>query len=363
MWLVEKVVAWIIYIGLPVTQAYHFICGSLFFNGADDEAQGVEKIANYVLAPTHYLFCGTRIQKEVEVRLSPRFNYDEHFLVKTATSLVALPLSAATGTILKAVAYLMPEARHKHYAILDRVRLSPVRSNNDYYRSLGMKIKDYTKASFIKTKKEARRPGDENKMQKDKEALQEIVSLLRDHEIPFWVDCGTLLGTYRYGGVIPWDWDLDIAVLAPDFENVRSALNALDPEKYAVQDWSGREFPKSYLKVYVKETHMLIDIYHFAIDPQKQVVRSIFSNEGSPFFPESMKIRERRYSVDTPFDLIFPLKRAFFDGVEVPVPGKVKEYLQLRYGQDLRPAKIYNPETGNYEKDLTHPYWKIAHVH
>ncbi|MFI5333951.1 MAG: LicD family protein [Chlamydiales bacterium] len=359
----DKFGAWIFYVGLPVTQVYHLLCGSIFFNAADDDAQGIDKIANYVLAPTHYLFCGSRVKNEVGLDLSPRFSYDEHFLVKTATSFVALPLSAGAGALLKAAAYLMPETRKNHHKILDRVKLIAVDAKSDYYRSLGMKINDYSRASFANTPTIVRGPIDHDKMKKEQAALKEIVTLLHAHKIPFWVDCGTLLGTYRHGGVIPWDWDLDIAILAPDFDNVKSVLSGLDPEKCVVQDWSGRERPKSYLKVYVKGTPTLIDIYHFDIDPKKKVLRSIFSNEGSPFLPESMKIRERRYCVETPFDLVFPLKRAFFEGIEVPVPGKMKEYLQLRYGEDLRPAKVYNPDTGNYENDLSHPYWKIPHAH
>lgn len=361
MSLLDKFVDFVMYAGLPVAQVYHLLCGNLFLNSTNESAEGMEKIANYALAPTQYLLCGTEVKKGGET--SPRFSYDEHFLVKTATSMLLLPVSVGAGTLLKGASYLIPETRAKHHSIVEKVKSSLPRSNFEIYRSMGMKIKDFRTAPLVESEKCARPPMDPKLLQKEKEALREIASLLHAHKIPFWVDCGTLLGTYRYGGIIPWDWDIDIAILAPDFDNVKSALSALDPEKYGIQDWSGRECPKSYLKVYVKGTKSLIDIYHFTVDPQKKVVRSIFSNEGSPFLPESMKIRERRYTVDTPFDLIFPLKRAFFDGIEVPVPGKIKEYLQLRYGENLAPAKIYNPETGAYEKDLSHPYWKIAHVH
>lgn len=363
MWLVDKCIDWVLYTGLPVVQAYHLLCGNLLFNAADEEAQGVERVADCVLTPVHYLLAAHKIHHEnEEINFFPRFSYRDHFLVKTATSFVLLPLSTGAGVLLKAASLLSPETHKKHHAILERVKNLPLHSNTELYRSMGMKMQDYTRAPFIDPPAHERRPGDQEIMKPEKEGLREIVSILRAHKIPFWVDCGTLLGAYRYGGIIPWDWDLDIAILAPDFDNAMKALSTLDPEKYAVQDWSGRECPKTYLKVYVKGTKTLIDIYNFTIDPKERVIRSVFSNEGSPFLPESMKIRERRYTIATPFDFIFPLKRAFFDGIEVPVPGKTKEYLQQRYGENLGPVKVYNPETGGYEKDLSHPYWKMAHA-
>ncbi len=358
--LLEKLGDWIIYLGLPVVHAYHLFCGSLFLNVVQEDAPFLEKAANSALAPVHYLFCAKKIEGE---KLIPRFSYQDHFLIKTAVSCVAAPLSLAAGGTLKVVAFLAPGAFARYKALVKREEATAITSNHGAYLKMGIALRDLATAPFIQPPEHTRRPGDENHMNMQKEALKEIVTILRKNEIPFWVDCGTCLGAYRYGGIIPWDWDLDIAVLAPDFENIRHALNALDPEKYSVQDWSGRDCPGTYLKVYIKGTNTLIDLYHFSINSEKRMLNCIFSNEHSPFFPESWKIRERRYSVDTPLDVVFPLKRAYFDGIEVPIPGKTKEYLQLRYGENISPAKIYDPATGRYEKDLSHPYWKIAHVH
>jgi hypothetical protein len=142
-----------------------------------------------------------------------------------------------------------------------------------------------------------------------------------------------------------------------------SLLQKLDPKKYQVQDWSNRGLPGSYIRVYIKENRNHIDIYHFSINEQNKTISSILSNEESPFMVESWKIRERRFKVPTPFDTVFPLKKASFDGIEVWVPNKTESYLQLRYGQNIGPIKVYNEESGWYEKDLSHPYWQLPYVH
>jgi phosphorylcholine metabolism protein LicD len=197
----------------------------------------------------------------------------------------------------------------------------------------------------------------------EKEALRKIGTLLEEANIPWWVDCGTCLGAYRYGGVIPWDEDVDIAVLMPDFDNVKRVLNQLDPSEYTVQDWSSREHPKSFMKVYVRKSGTFVDIYHFKILPETRQIQYVLSLEHAFFLPDWMKIREQKFTVPAEFDSVFPLKKMTFDNMTVFVPNKIEKYLQRYYGENLAPAKVFDPITNKYEKDLTHPYWLRAYVH
>lgn len=358
----DKLTQSIIYAGLPVVAAYHMICSNVFLNTAAQDAEGFEKAGNIILAPVQFLLAGKiAVEDQGRYQIQQRFDYHHHLPLKSTAAIFSLPFSLPLGSLVKGIGYFTENTQYRHKAIIAALESQDVKPNIDYYRGLGLSITD--NVEMLEAPQYRRRPGEENALKIEKDLLKEIVRIFNENQIPFWVDCGTCLGAYRYGGAIPWDGDVDLAILSPDFDNVMHALNALDKSKYQVQDWSNRCRPKTYIRIYITENRNFIDLYCFAIDPENKTLTYILSNEISAFMIDSWIIRESRFKVPSSFDTVFPLKKAYFDGIEVYVPNKTKLYLQERYGENIGPVKILNEVTGLYEKDLNHPYWKLPHVY
>lgn len=68
--------------------------------------------------------------------------------------------------------------------------------------------------------------------------LIEVDKICRKHNIPYWIDCGTLLGAVRHGGFIPWDDDMDICVMRKDYKLLRKYLTEELPDKFCFTDWT-----------------------------------------------------------------------------------------------------------------------------
>ena len=62
-------------------------------------------------------------------------------------------------------------------------------------------------------------------------SLEIFDDICKRHGLKYWAACGTMLGTIRHKGFIPWDDDLDIGMLRDDFnEFLMIAPNELPPE-------------------------------------------------------------------------------------------------------------------------------------
>jgi choline-phosphate cytidylyltransferase len=60
--------------------------------------------------------------------------------------------------------------------------------------------------------------------------LFDVTDLLDKHKIIYFIYWGTLLGSIRHGGMIPWDTDVDIYILEPDVKKLENLSDTIKNE-------------------------------------------------------------------------------------------------------------------------------------
>ena len=73
------------------------------------------------------------------------------------------------------------------------------------------------------------------------QVLAEIDRICRKYDITYFADWGTLLGTIRHGGYIPWDDDLDICMKREDYVRFRQVADKELPKEFAIHDYERKE--------------------------------------------------------------------------------------------------------------------------
>ena len=219
--------------------------------------------------------------------------------------------------------------------------------------------------------------------------LKYIDSICKEHNISYWLSSGTCLGAVRHGGFIPWDDDVDIEMLKPDYDKLIKILsnqhkNILD---FCLQNNSNDPlFIYDFSKVrnqnvpfdewlplakYYKHKGLFIDIVkleesnsktlhyicgrlrvleyhilnftikkcHFFIKP------ALFLHKLNNVFFAMIRPLDRigakgqlRHTLGVTFTKhrnindIFPLRRMAFEDIELPVPNDYHNYLTKIYG-------------------------------
>ena len=91
------------------------------------------------------------------------------------------------------------------------------------------------------------------------ELLQELDRICRKHGITYFADYGTLLGAVRHGGFIPWDDDIDVVMLRPDYERFRQI--ALDEIKAPL--FFQTTYTDGFISAFAKLRHSLTSAIEF----------------------------------------------------------------------------------------------------
>lgn len=206
------------------------------------------------------------------------------------------------------------------------------------------------------------------------ELLKVFAAICEEHDIQWWLCSGTLLGAARHKGFIPWDDDIDVAMMKKDYKKLKKVMQERTQDKYFLHTMeSDIEYTGAFAHFACRENNRFICFDVFPIEkssrfaahmakffycnmqhPTRYIKNSTFRRfckrliEGINFgliIPVIRLIglinpkRQYHYTLgagfyDQPFYVkeVFPLSKMEFEGHIFPVPGNTDAYLKNLYG-------------------------------
>lgn len=130
--------------------------------------------------------------------------------------------------------------------------------------------------------------------------LQAVDIVCKQLNIKYYLICGSALGAVKYSGFIPWDDDLDIGLLRPDYEIFVEKAQELLPNSYFLQNYrTDPAFPQIFSKVrnsnttYIEKSAAKLPINH-------GVYIDVFPLDGYPNRPfeiRRLELLKKKYKL------------------------------------------------------------------
>ena len=217
-----------------------------------------------------------------------------------------------------------------------------------------------------------------------KKQLIELDRICKKYNIKYWIADGTLLGAVRHKGFIPWDDDIDICMLAEDYDNFFKIAKKEINSRYFIQNkkddinspvpwikirdrnsilieknYKERElfhqgisldvFPmeiysrkiKIFYKILSKLKNIEISVKENKYLFLKKIILFFKINKICDLFLKYYLIEKTEKSIigykyaftqKYNFEDVFPLSEIEFEGYKFPCPNNVDAYLKELYG-------------------------------
>ena len=221
--------------------------------------------------------------------------------------------------------------------------------------------------------------------------LIEFDAICKKHQLQYWLDSGTLLGTVRHQGFIPWDDDIDLAMPIEDYRQfIEIAKNELSSDIFLQTAKTDHNFKFDYTKLRsnkasIVEFHekdksldyhqgVFVDIFPMLVIENTQENKILYDNtlkeirdvsstslhtpngKDDPAKRAALvaSLRQKHQGWETKqskviyggempdvaawFDVekVFPLTAMEFEGHAFPVPNSPSHYLDAIYSFDYR---------------------------
>lgn len=161
----------------------------------------------------------------------------------------------------------------------------------------------------------------EEEMESRRKCYKEITSILRELNVKYFIQGGTLLGAYREKDFIKWDWDVEISLFSEEFLlNYEKIRNKLLSHNFHIFKQNNR-------------------IDTIKIDFYKEFPYEITGYTLFGWNFDSKKKKYFRNRINIPENFISNMSKINFLDEYVSCPSPIETYLEYQYGNWKKPLR------------------------
>eukprot|EP00043_Microstomoeca_roanoka_P006060 m.59830 g.59830 ORF g.59830 m.59830 type:complete len:547 (+) comp13249_c0_seq3:238-1878(+) len=168
-----------------------------------------------------------------------------------------------------------------------------------------------------------------------RKTAQYLFTVLNKANVRYWLEGGTLLGAARHGDIIEWDYDCDVGIFLEDVALVEELKKAAaqgsyeSPEGYV---WEKAREGDFYRVQFSRYNHLHVDIFPFY--------------ERNGVMTKDTWMESHRQDMEFPSSYLKPLETMMFVGMQVKVPNRAREFLELKFGEGcIEHPRLPGPST------------------
>lgn len=183
------------------------------------------------------------------------------------------------------------------------------------------------------------------------DVFRTFVNALDAYNVTYFMYGGTLLGSYRHHGLVPWDDDVDVIIDGDEKAKAREALSKVDQTRYALHDVPDTRYLFTQWKFFSKDLARSHGFPHKSFRwPYIDVF--FFSGNATHIWDA-----EPQYSSSFLWtrSVVFPLHRRPFEDLSVLAPCDTHAFLAHNYDLDVCMSLVFD-----HQREI--PRWGYSSV-
>lgn len=168
-----------------------------------------------------------------------------------------------------------------------------------------------------------------NIIQRLYDLLESTHSLLKELDIKYWITCGSLLGAVRHQSIIPWDDDIDLAMMESEIPRLWENRDKFKPLGLQLVKY------KFGFKVFHLDSPPIPNQnHHYPFLDIFVMTRDIINGKDAVAY-KNLEYR-KEYPEHFFVDELYPFTEYRLGKYILPGPGKNKPFLDRVYGNDWK---------------------------